>query len=258
MKAKRMVVLAMLGVVALGCMATTAYGAKELLLFGDPSTDNPAWQEALMERSLRAVSDAFAARGFEVDLIPATNLTARLVHERFAHYTRSLGTNDTFVIYSHGHGYPRGTFFDNWSDFASRVLALPARDVVIFTMSCHSGALTDALQRRRAEWTGRSREGRSLVVLTPAAAEEIAGPSPERTIGNPFTYAITTAAHGAADGMSGTSKNGELEMQELVDHVLKVTHDKSRGRSQTPQFAGEFPTNAVFLRGLGGSAASGR
>lgn len=249
---------AALGLALLGCVAAYSRaetmlqfnptrGDQRLLVFGDPSTNNPAWQEALMERSLRSVSDVFKAQGFTVDLIPATNLNARVVSERIAHYTRTLGTNDTFVMYSHGHGYPRGTFFGTWSEFADRILALPARHVVIFTMACHSGALTDALKQRKAEWAGRSRDGRSLVVLTPASAVQIAGPSPVRGVGNPFTYAITTAAQGAADGFPGGDKNGRVEMQELVDYVLKTTQEKSQRQGQSPQFAGDFPAGAVFV-----------
>jgi hypothetical protein len=227
--------------------AKSLVGAKKILIFGDIAPNNPPAEQALMERSIRQVADAFKAHSYEIDLIPTAQLSAKVVKERLAQYARTLTTNDTFVMYSHSHGGPRGTFFANWSEFTDDILAIPARDVVIFAMSCHSGNLTDTLTKRKSEWEGRSRVGRSLVVLAPVSAAQLCGPSPERGVGNPFTYAVTTAAQGAADGISGSDKNGRIEMKELVDYVLKITHDKSRGQSHSPQFAGEYPVGAVFV-----------
>lgn len=227
--------------------AKSSVGAKKILIFGDAAPNNPAPQQALMERSIKLVADTFTAHSYEIDLIPTRELNARVVKERLAGYARTLGTNDTFVMYSHSHGGPRGTFFANWAEFTDSILTLPARDVVIFAMSCHSGNLTDTLNRRKAEWEGRSNVGRSLIALTPVSAIQLCGPSPEPGVGNPFTYAITTALRGDADGILGAGKNDQIEMRELVDYVIQTTHDKSRGQSHSPQFAGEYPANAVFV-----------
>jgi hypothetical protein len=227
--------------------AKSSVGAKKILIFGDMGSKNPPPQQALMERSIRQVADAFKTHGYDVDLIPTANLNSRVVGERLAHYASTLTTNDTFVLYSHSHGGPQGTFFARWSEFADGILALPARDVVIFAMSCHSGKLTDTLTRLKPKWEGRSKSGRSLVVLTPVNAGQNAGPSPERRVGNPFAYAVTTAAQGAADGISGNDKDGQVGMEELVEYVLKTTREKSRGKSHAPQFAGEYPAGARFL-----------
>jgi hypothetical protein len=221
--------------------------SRRILVFGDVASNNPAWQQALMERSIHQVADAFKAHPYEVDLIPTAQLTSRVVKERLAQYARTLTTNDTFAMYSHSHGGPRGTFFANWSELTDSILAIPARDVVIFAMSCHSGNLTDTLTRRKPEWEGRSKAGRSLVVLTPVSAAQLCSPSPERGVGNPFTYAVTTALQGAADGISGDGKDGRIGMKELVDYVLKTTREKSRGRTYEPQFAGEYPEGVTFV-----------
>jgi len=230
-----------------GLISKASTGIRKILVFGDAAPNNPPRQQALMERSVKLVADAFSVHGFEVDLIPTRELNARLVRERLAQYARTLTTNDTFILYSHSHGGPRGTFFANWTEFANAILALPARDVVIFAMSCNSGNLTDTLNRRKAEWAGRSKSGRSLVVLTPVSATQRCGPSPEPGVGNPFNYAVTTATQGAADGFRGGETNGHIEMKELIDYVLGTTHDKSRGRSHSPQFTGEYPADTVFL-----------
>ncbi len=125
-------------------------GVRRILVFGDAAPNNPPRQQALMERSIKLVAETFKAHGYEVDLIPTTELGSSIVKERFAHYARTLGINDTFVMYSHSHGNRRGTFFAEWDEYASAILALPARNVVIFSMSCHSGNLTDTLNRHCA------------------------------------------------------------------------------------------------------------
>jgi hypothetical protein len=246
------------GLMLAGCLATvhptrgaepspSTDGVRRILVFGDAATNNPPRQQALMERSIKFVADTFKAHGYEVDLIPTKELGSQIVQQRFAHYARTLGTNDTFVMYSHSHGTRRGTFFARWDAYASAILALPARDVVIFSMSCNSGNLTDTMNRRKAEWAGRSNSGRALVVLTPVSANQLCGPSPEPDVGNPFTYAVTTAARGAADGFGGDQKNGRIEMQELVDYAIQTTREKSPGKGHTPQFAGEFPAGKAFV-----------
>jgi hypothetical protein len=222
-------------------------GAKKLLIFGDPNPRNPPWQKDLMENSLLRISTAFKRQGYEIDLIRTSELNAAVVREHLARHARSLTPNDTFVMYSHSHGGPRGTFFLNWTEFADAILAIPARNVVVFAMSCRSGALTDTLATMKPKWEDRGGLGRSLVVLTPVAADQDAGPSPEPGVGNPFTYAIATAVEGAADGSLGTERNGRIEMRELVDYVIKTTREKSRGRDYQPQFAGIYPPDAVFV-----------
>ncbi len=226
-----------------------------LLVFGDPSKDNPPAQLALMERSIAGVAAAFATHGFEVDLVPTKELNRKVVRERLADYARTLTSDDTFVLYSHGHGGPFGTFFAGWSRFADSILALPARNVVVFAMSCQSGNLTDTLLACKDEWEDRGAAGRSLVVLTPVDASQNAGPSPEPGIGNPFTYAVISAMQGDADGSSGKERNGRVELQELVDHVLAVTRAKSRDQSYRPQFAGVFPPETTFVAGKPPAAA---
>lgn len=216
-------------------------------MFGDPSTNSPPEQLALMEKSIASVAAAFAAHAFEVDLVPTEDLSGSEVRERLAEYERTLTSADTFVLYSHSHGGPLGTFFASWGQFADRILALPARNVVVLAMSCQSGRLTDRLLARKAKWEGRAALGRSLVVLTPVDASQNAGPSPEPGIGNPFTHAVITAVLGDADGCSGREPNGRVELQELVDHVLAVTRAKSRDQSYRPQFAGVFPTGATLV-----------
>src|SRR4026207_1942759 len=61
-----------------------------LLVFGDPSKNNPPAPVALMERSIAGVAAAFATHGFEVDLVPTKDLNGKVVRERLADYARTL------------------------------------------------------------------------------------------------------------------------------------------------------------------------
>lgn len=78
------------------------------------------------------------------------------MRSRLAAYRQSLGPEDTFVMYSHSHGVSGGLLLDAevypWAALAADLVALPARNVVIFTMSCHSGALTEALEASASTW----------------------------------------------------------------------------------------------------------
>ena len=161
--------------------------------------------------------------------------------------SRSLATNDTFVIYSHSHGNAVGTYFASWPDLADAILKIPARNVVVLTMSCHSGYLAEALQAKRNLWEGRTKSGRNLIVLTSVSPDQSSGPSPEPGIGNPFTYAVTTAIQGAADGFSGRPKDGRIEMQEFVDYIRETANEHSRGQVHRPQAAGEYLPQAVLF-----------
>ena len=97
---------ALVGLLLAGCLATghptlgaepplSTDGVRRILIFGDAAPNNPTRQQALMERSIKLVAETFKAHGYEVDLIPTAELGARIVEERFAHYARTLGTNDT-------------------------------------------------------------------------------------------------------------------------------------------------------------------
>ncbi len=211
---------------------------------------------AIMEQAIAGVEAALGNRGFEVDLLPTAKLSGRVVADRLDDYEDLLTDADTIVIYSHCHGDPLGTYFAGWSRYADRILSLRARHVVVFAMACRAGKLTDALLARREEWEGRAAAGRSLVVLTPVDATQNAGPSPEPGIGNPFAHAVITAIQGAADGGGGHDRNGRVELQELVDHVLAVTRAKSRDQDHRPQFAGTFAPGAVFVGAARADAAA--
>jgi len=113
-------------------------------------------------------------------------------------------------------------------------------------MACHSGYLTDALRGVSAAWQGRSLAGRNLSVLASVAADQLSDASEDPAIGNAFTYAVTTALRGAADGFGGKTADGRVDMEELKTYVISTAHDPSTGQQHSPRFAGEYVSSEVF------------
>jgi hypothetical protein len=184
------------------------------------------------------------------------------IRKKFANYKAILKPEDTFVMYSHSHGLNAGLGINwgetgqnlifNWDEYAKAIVDLPARNVVIFNMSCHSGYLTEALNKISAEWKSRRVVNkRNLIVLTAVSKEQLSSPTNMRTgindIGNPFTYAVRSALGGSADGAVNGVKDGKTSMDELVNYVLKTAKEKSTGQSAKPQFAGEYSPADQFL-----------
>ncbi|MFW5798797.1 MAG: hypothetical protein ACOCXX_03980, partial [Planctomycetota bacterium] len=107
---------------------------------------------------------------------------------------RTATERDTVIVYTHCHGTkpkpddprrpgglvlnpgsPRGPIraMLPWAEYAELLLALPARNVVVLTMSCYSGGLVDHLNspKLKPRWTDRRANGRSFVVLTSQNSE---------------------------------------------------------------------------------------
>lgn len=225
--------------------------------------DDPSSKQSFALDQTQKVAAAIAklsSPSFQSELLvdPAAISTASL-KQRLESYRTRLRPGDTFVMYSHTHGVDGGLLIDfgqpptplAWSELARALLALPARDVIVFTMACHSGHLAAAIDAEAATWKGqRLAAGRNLVVLTAVAKDQLSSPTDTSTaptaIGNPFTYAVRTALAGAADGHAGGSKNGKLELGELAKYVLETAQAKSKNGYAQPQLAGEHDPARVL------------
>ncbi|MEY4065470.1 MAG: hypothetical protein RIR26_1678 [Pseudomonadota bacterium] len=201
---------------------------------------------------------------FEMDTeLDPLVMNSETLQGKFAELRAKLKPEDTFVLYSHSHGLIPGLGMNwdaanrmdipyKWQTFAQEIISLPAKNVIIFTMSCHSGYLAEALNTLSSEWKNkRSSAGRNLIVLTAVSKEQLATATDNgmtlESIGNPFTYAVKTALRGAADGFGGKPKDGKTTMQELVSYVLATAKSQSADQYAEPQNAGEFTADDVFL-----------
>jgi len=182
---------------------------------------------------------------------------------KLAAYRDSLGEQDTFFLYTHTHGDTPGLLIDfetgtlegaayRWEDLAEDIVALPARNVVITVMACHSGYLAEAVNTLGVEWQGqREAAGRSLIVLTAVSKDQLSTPTDVSTdpaaIGNPFTYAVRTALGGAADGALDGEPDEKVTADEFVAYVLETAKEESMDGYAEPQFAGEYVVGEVLF-----------
>lgn len=192
--------------------------------------------------------------------------------------------NDTVVIYTHSHGLRDG--FEDvqplggmvldlpvrrpphagvflWDEYAELILRIPAKNVVVLTMSCYSGALINHLNSPALakKWKDREATGRNFVVMT--SQNDVLKSEPIRIDNqmlNPFTYAVERALGGFADGFvtqegkpADASKDGKLQLGEVIDYVLHATeHTPSDSilplNTSKPQVTGSYKRDAVLCK----------
>ena len=223
-------------------------------------------QADLVSNALSALPDGYRLRLLreEVPVGSEPVVSVASVRGAMAWYRTTLSPHDTFVYYSHGHGTPAGLLLGprqvyGWPVLASDILDLPARNVVVMVMSCHSGALADTLRGDRflSRWANRRAEGRNFVVLTSVNAGQLSGATRiDGVLENPFTHAVRTAFEGGADGFVAAAgaagePDGRIALQELVDYIPAVTREKSRRDGNPdatfdPQLAASYDPSYVI------------
>lgn len=240
--------------------------ASAFTFFKPAPSDPPGKQDFGLDQMTK-VADALVAvpsPDFHVEVaVDPNQISVASLRAKLAAYRDSLDDQDTFVLYSHTHGETPGLLIDfetgslegaayRWEDFAQDIVDLPARNVVILVMACHSGYLAEAINALSADWQGqRKTAGRSLVVLTAVSKDQLSNPTDISTaptaIGNPFTYAVRTALGGAADGVSDGVQDKKVTLSELVEYVLETAKEASTDGYADPQFAGEFVADEVLF-----------
>jgi hypothetical protein len=252
---------------ALAMDAAVAHGV--FFSFGIAAPDDPPKKKDLLLDQVHRVAEVIGKMknpSFDSSvLLGAPAVSPDSVKARLEGYAQTLGSGDTFVMYSHSHGTKKGLLLGfepgagllSWEDLAELILALPAKNVLVFTMSCHSGALADLLKSSEyaARWQGRTADDRSLVVMTAVAADETAAATDflignPNSIGNPFNYAVRTALAGQADGFSTASGTGAADgvttLSEARGYILQTGKEKAKNDQQNPQFAGELVDDERF------------
>lgn len=207
-----------------------------------------------------------------------------IFREQLRALARTTTEDDTVIIYTHSHGAkpkpdapkrPGGLVLNPgkprgptravlpWAEYAELILAIPARNVVVLTMSCYSGGLVDHLDspKLKPRWTNRRKNGRNFIVLTSQNSDLMSPPIVKnRELINPFTLAVTHALAGQADGFrlvdgkpdTTGHKDRQLTTGELVDYILYTTEYTAsdfQGRKNIarPQLTGSFNRREVVL-----------
>lgn len=219
-----------------------------------------------------------------------------ILREWLQKLARTVTTYDTVIIYTHSHGTAgsldgfqplggmaldpgtrrpakRGVF--PWDEYSDLILEIPAKNVVVLTMSCFSGGLVEYLNSPMAKdrWKDRrENEGRNLIILTSQSKDLPSPPIVKNDeIINPFTYAVAEAFSGKADGFvlvngkpdKTRHRDGKLSVGEFIDFILYMTEKTT---SQTPRWpntakprlTGSFDRKDLLLKGQGATGGSFR
>ena len=183
-------------------------------------------------------------------------VTGDVFRERLQRLIETAKPQDTVVIYTHSHGCRNG--FEQsqplggividlpikrlphggtmlWDEYADLLLRIPAKNVIVLTMSCFSGGFVEYLNSKEVQdrWKDRRvKEGRNFIVLTSQNDSLTSDPVMKgKEIVNPFTYAVAKAFDGDADGFVledgkptvALRKDSRLSVGELIDFVLYTT-----------------------------------
>ncbi len=215
-------------------------------------------------------------------------VTGAIFRERLQRLAETATPQDSVIIYTHSHGRKRnfeeqqplggivlglpvlqsehaGTFL--WDEYTELLLKIPAKNVVVLTMSCFSGGLSEYLNspQVKACWQDRSqREGRNFIVLTSQNKDLVSPPIIKNGEAiNPFTLAVTQAFTGEADGFelrdgkaaSTGYRDGKLSLGELIDYILYATENVSseeprRRNIAKPQLTGSFNRSEILFERL--------
>lgn len=164
--------------------------------------------------------------------------------------------NDMYVQYSSGHGSQSGLAIGlSYNQIRDNALAMPAKEVVIFIMACHSGGLVESFNEKKDTWKDWGSYGRSLFVLASSKRSETSstGPGkdpeepegPSGSAGSAFGHALWKALIGHADGYLDGIKDGFLELEEIREYTISKT--KSVG-GHTPVHTGSYVNQTIMNR----------
>lgn len=185
-----------------------------------------------------------------------TQVSRNKIRQQWQNLQSTMTKDDMYVQYSSGHGYASGlavgVSYDEMRDFS---LALPAQEIVIFTMACQSGGLVDSFNRRRRDWENWEAAGRTLMVMASSRTQENSSTGPGRdqdepggpygSAGSAFGHALWKALIGYADGYGSGVKDGYLSLQEIIDYTKYRTRQIG---GHTPQVTGSFNANLIMNR----------
>lgn len=171
----------------------------------------------------------------------------------------TAGPDDMYVQYSSGHGMESGAQaggdFLDYSEIRDNALAMKAKEVVIFLMSCNSGGLTDSFNEKKSEWQDWPSKGRSLFVMSSSTVSESSssGPGTDKeesggengSAGSAFGHYLWKGLMGDADGYVDGVVDGFVSLQELALYARDKTRENF---GHTPQFTGAYNPYAIMDR----------
>jgi hypothetical protein len=167
-----------------------------------------------------------------------------------------MGADDMYVQYSSGHGYEEGLGVGvSYDQIRDNALAYPAKEIVIFTMACHSGGLVDSFNDKKSQWQDWQSRGRTLFVMgssetwenssTGPGTDEDEPDGPYGSAGSAFGHSLWKALIGDGDGYGNGVQDGYLTLSEIKDFTINLTEDIG---GHTPVVTGAFNGNLIMNR----------
>lgn len=222
---------------------------------GDSSMDNEVKYDVLHTHDIFTKSIGGDYSGSK--LIGGSQVNERAITGKWGDLSSKMAADDMYVQYSSGHGYPGGLEAGvDYNDIINATLAMPAKEVVIFTMACYSGGLVDAYNRVRNRWKDYQSQGKTLFVMASSMADETSstGPGtdpdqpsgPYGSAGSAFGHSLWKALIGYADkAANGGNSDGIMTLGEITHYVVR--HTQSEG-GHTPVFTGSYNASLPIAR----------
>ena len=271
------------------------------LIVAKAKVADPLFRQRIGEAAVRKISDA-ARKSYPEIIVDALaenvmtkeqyergemteKVTGDIFKKRLERLANTTTPQDTVIIYTHSHGQKNG-FEESqplggiaidlpvrqpehrgvllWDKYVELLLKIPAKNVVVLTMSCFSGGLIEYLDSPevKALWRDRRQvQGRNLVILTGQSKDLTTGPiMKDGELVNPFLYAVAMAFAGEADGFcmvngkpaAPGSRDSQLTVGEMIDYILYTTKnttsdDPERKNDTNPQLTGSFDREDVLI-----------
>ncbi|MCB0416580.1 MAG: hypothetical protein KDD39_02950 [Bdellovibrionales bacterium] len=181
---------------------------------------------------------------------------ARQVRDYWKDLEQNMLWNDMYVQYSAGHGHQTGLAFGvSYNEIRDALLALPAREIVVFIMACHSGGLVNAFNNKKYLWENWGQYNRTLFVMASSKVSELSstGPGtdneepggPNGSAGSAFGHALWKALIGHSDGYQTRVRDGLISLGELIDFTVWRTKS---GWGHTPVYTGIYDRELLVNR----------
>lgn len=236
-------------------------GKKYYLGFGD-ATGSPDEMVNEVHYDVKHTDDIFT-KAIGGNYTPTTlfddNANQTNITNAWSTISGQMTSNDMYVQYSSGHGYPGGLAVGvTHSQIADALLGMPAQEIIVFTMACYSGGLVDEMNSRKSTWQDWQSKGRTLFVMTSSTSDQESdtGPGtdpdepngPDGSAGSAFGFELWKALIGYADGYEDGVKDGFISLEEIRDYVVAKTIELStqEGGTMNPPVTGVYKGNLIM------------
>ncbi len=243
-------------------------GKKFYLGWGHAAPNDPSMMKNETKYDVLKTHDIFTkdiGGSYEGKKLIEQRGSTEAIKESFSEIAQKTTSNDMYVQYSSGHGFPQGLQYGgSYTDIANRILSLNSKEMISFTMACYSGGLVNEFNRRKAEWSNYKEQGRTLFVMASSTVQQTSstGPgmdqenpdNPYGSAGSAFGHALYRALKGEADGYVDGVKDGFVDLGEIESYTKSLT---KRIGGHTPVATGVYNPGLIMNKVLSAEDIAG-